>query len=177
MFVGRAPDVHQGERLAQRQTVPFDRVEHAILLLARQARELVGQRRPERARAECAFGLRREASFEREPTLNPRELVAEQSPDRARGQLLLDLEGTDHASFVERGARARRGVDGEEATLVFGDRSRWIDHHRHEAMAALAPSGEPFEAVDDFVPAVHALHDKQRHVRAEFGTHAGSAWS
>lgn len=146
--------------------------EHAVLLLVREANQLVPERGPDHSPAELVLPAAREPATKRHPSLDPLALVPEQPPDRARTELLLVAKRADHPRLVERRAGARRRVGREQPALVFRARPRPIHHHGHLAVASLAPPCQALEAVEHLVVAVGAQRDQQRELWAELLTAA-----
>lgn len=103
--------------------------------------------------------------------------MTEQTRNRCGAQTLFVRERSDHARLVEGGTRARWRIDREDAAFVLRDGPRRLDHHRHDAIAAIAPSGKSLEAVEHFVRAVLAHDHQQRHLWTDIHTHAGRARS
>lgn len=171
-LVGRTPRLNERDRVALHEGVVLDNAEHAVLLVVRQAGELVRQRRTDRSLAERVRDTRREPSSQGDATIDPRRLVPEELADRARAQVLLVAERADHPGLVQGGARAGRRVGLEQPTLVLGARRGRRAHDGHERGATRTPVGISFEAVEDLEVAIVARRDEQRHLRARLGTAA-----
>jgi hypothetical protein len=135
-----------------------DRSEQPVLLVVSEPPELESEGRADLAAAEGALSLEREPTAEGEARVDPRWLAAEQPSDRGWAVLVVVAQRADDEGLVE-GARGARGrVGDEQAPLLLGARSRRLDQHRCERVAALTPASEALEAVEELVVAVGPKH-------------------
>ncbi len=175
MLVGPIPRLHQSQRVSLPELMAGNGPEHAVLVLVRQANQLVPERRPDHSPAELVLPAAREPAAQRHASLDPLALVPKQSPDRNRAELLLVAKRADHPRLVERRAGARRGVGREQSALVFRARPGSVHHHGHHAVASLAPPRQALESVEHLVVAVGKKRDQQREFRTELVTAACNA--
>lgn len=152
--------MYEPKAIARRQRVTIEDDDQSVLLIRLQRRERVGERGAERAAPEPLGGAGAEVSCEREPALNPDGLSSEQPSDRGRSALILVVKRRNDARLVERGERALRRVGSKKEALVLDAFiADALDDDGDGLSALLAPSLEPFEAVDDLVATIVGDHD------------------
>jgi len=159
---GGPPGGEQGVGLSGAEPVTHDAVGQSFLLSVRPRRQGMRRRGREAPGVEMSGQFGGQPTAEGQAPVHPPAAAPEELGDLGGREMIGGGEGLDHARLVHRAQGARGGVGLEQSGLGHHRRAGVFLHdHGHVSVPLVAPVGQPLEAIEHLVGAVHGRRHSQ----------------
>jgi len=121
----------------------------------------MGQRRTNAPLGYGELGCGRKTCGDLQSLCYPLRLVTQKTRDSRRAELVLLLQGVDHAPLIQGGEGTRGTVGRHQQSLVLFGCTGLLQNHWNLLHSVLLPKLQAFEAVDDFIATVGSRDNPQ----------------